>query len=191
MSTRDFLLAGTAAIALTTAADAATFKGWYIGLEGGANWISDADADYELFINANPVPAQADTSEASFDTGWAVFGTVGYAFQSGWRVEGEVGYRSNDVEARWAVSDSARVLNADFDEFSLMANVLYDIPLGQRWRLSLGAGAGADHIEFDGQTKLLASPNADPISGDDWRFAAQGIAGLSYALSPRLEMSLT
>jgi outer membrane protein OmpA-like peptidoglycan-associated protein len=189
MQIRQTLLLGVAAAAFGLPAEAATFKGWYVGLEGGANWIGDADAAYDLNINANNVTS--DTSQASFDTGWAAFATVGYAFANNWRLEAEAGYRSNDVAARFTVSDTFRRLEGDVDEFSLMANVHYDVPLGSRWRLSLGAGAGGDRVEIDARSKLSVTPAWDPMSVEDWRFAAQGIAGLSYALSPRTEVTLT
>lgn len=190
MRTQRALLLGAAAAALALPAEAATFKGWYVGLEGGANWISDADAAYDLAING--AAQTADTAEASFDTGWAAFATVGYAFSSNWRVEAEAGYRSNAADAQWLVSTTVRLFEADVDEFSLMANVLYDVPLGSRWRLSLGAGAGGDKVEIDARTRFQAFPTWDPMpSVDEWRFAAQAIAGLSYPVSPRMELALT
>lgn len=184
------LLLGAAAAALALPAQAATFDGWYLGLEGGANWISDADAAYDLAINS--VAQTADTAEASFDTGWAAFATVGYAFSNNWRIEAEAGYRRNKADAQWFVSSTVRLFEADVDEFSLMANVLYDVPLGSRWRLSLGAGAGGDKVEIDARTRLQANPTWDAMPAvDEWRFAAQAIAGLSYAVTPRMELALT
>ncbi|MEQ1864123.1 MAG: porin family protein, partial [Micropepsaceae bacterium] len=182
------LLAGVAAAALSLPAQAGHFNGWYVGLEGGANWIDSEDAAYLLTFNGNA--AQSDTAEAAFDTGWAVLATGGYAFDSDWRVEAEFGYRRNDVSARWLVSDTARTLNGDVSEYSLMANVLYDIQLGERMSLSLGAGAGGDHAKLEGRFTIPSVTSPDPISDSEWNFAAQGIAGLSYAISPRLELAL-
>jgi outer membrane protein OmpA-like peptidoglycan-associated protein len=184
---RTTLLAGTTALLFQ--ASAATFDGWYIGFEGGANWIGNAGIAYDLDVNVNNVTS--DLAEASFETGWAAFATAGYAFTNNWRLEIEAGYRSNDASARFVVSDTFRQFEADVDEFSLMANVHYDIPLSARWRLSLGAGAGGDYLEIDARSKLNAAPTWDTMSAEDWRFAAQGIGGLSFALSPRTEMSLT
>ena len=64
-----------------------------------------------------------------------------------------------------------------------MANVHYDIPLTQNLMLSLGAGAGADHVDVDWNL----APGAD---FDEWRFAYQGIAGLSYAIGSRTDLTL-
>jgi outer membrane protein OmpA-like peptidoglycan-associated protein len=68
-----------------------------------------------------------------------------------------------------------------------MANVLYDVPLGERIVLSLGAGAGGDNVGIDDLPLL----SLGTISGDEWRFAAQGIAQVSYALSPRWQAMLS
>jgi OmpA-OmpF porin, OOP family len=59
--------------------------------------------------------------------------------------------------------------------------VLYDIPLTDRMMVSVGAGAGAVHTEFD-----------DGVldQDEDTAFAYQGIAGLSYALSPRTDLTM-
>jgi opacity protein-like surface antigen len=188
MRLRYALLASAAALSVTATAEAGHFNGWYAGLEGGANWIADEDALYVQSVISVFVTSAVD--EASFDTGWAVFATAGYGFASGWRIEGEAGYRSNSVNARWPISDSIRTLDADVDEFSLMANVRYDARLGERLALSLGAGAGADHAELDGHFANFAG-FTDPVSDDEWNFAVQGIAGMSYALSRRTELTLT
>lgn len=44
MRTRAALLGAVASIALAGTANAGHFKGWYVGVEAGANWIEDADA---------------------------------------------------------------------------------------------------------------------------------------------------
>lgn len=187
MTFKRAVLAGAAIAALAAPAQAGHFKGWYLAVEGGASWIDDADTLYTRTFNANLVTS--DTAVAQFEGGWSVFASVGYAFASNWRLEGEFGYRSNEIAATWLVLDSFRRLTGDVDEYSLMANVLYDIQLGERLALSLGAGAGGDHVELDGAFTSFGGPV--PIEDDEWRFAAQGLAGLSYKLTSRLDLTLT
>ena len=98
MTFRQTMLIGTAGLTLAASAEAAHFKGWYVSLEGGANWIEDAGALYTRTFNG--ALASSDTDEASFDAGWAVFASAGYAFANGWRLEGEAGYRSSP-QPRW------------------------------------------------------------------------------------------
>lgn len=162
MKTRVLLLGAAAMLALGTA-NAGHHHGWYVGIEGGANWIDDADG--VLFSGPATIPVSFE-----FDTGWAVLGTVGYSFHNNWRLELEGGYRSNGLDGS----------TADLNEWSIMANVVYDIPLSPKWDLSLGVGAGYDHATL-----------AAGVDLDDGNFAYQGIAGLSYAIGRQTDLTLT
>lgn len=162
---------GTTALALAIfPASAGNFSGWYIGLEAGANWNSDNDA---LF--GEGVPATTPVN-IDYDTGWAVLGTMGYAFAGNWRLEGEFGYRDNDIDTINGVR-----AGGEHNTMSLMANILYDIPLTDRFTVSIGAGAGGVHQQFD--DGLLDQD-------EDTNFAYQGIAGLSYAIGQRTDLTL-
>src|SRR6185436_6284000 len=89
------LLLGTAlTAAFAVSADAAASnRGWYVGVEAGANWLQDTD-DLVTVFGANFTSVNID-----YDTGWAAIATVGYAFwESNWRVELEGAYRSNDID---------------------------------------------------------------------------------------------
>ena len=95
MTTRTLLLGAVAAVAFTASAQAARVDGWYISLEGGANWIDDNEFDW----GGEGVPAVLSDFDdvAEFDTGWAGFTSVGYGFGH-WRAEIEGGYRVNDMD---------------------------------------------------------------------------------------------
>jgi len=169
MTTRTLLLGAVATIAFGFAANAQERNGWYIGLEGGGNWIGDTSAVSRLDRDVG-----LDTTSAGdipFSEGWAAIATVGHHFAQNWRWEVEVGYRSNDLDGT----------SGEANEWSGMLNVLYDIPLGRSLALSLGAGAGADNMEF----------KSGPVNGfqdRDWNFAYQGIAGLTVAVSDRIDL---
>lgn len=161
--TRTLLLSATAAMALAGNAQAANIEGWYVSLEGGGNWIDDNDVS-ESFNGGVPT-----VTTFQFDSGWAGLAAVGYGMR-GFRFELEGGYRANQLQSN----------AGDFNEWSAMANVLYDIRVTNSVRLSLGAGAGGDFANLQ-----LVSPSLDD---DDWNFAYQGIAGVSVALSKRLDL---
>lgn len=163
MTTRALLL-GAAAFAFAAPAFA-DHHGWYLGLEGGGSWVDDVDAVAHTFGE----PPTSGT--ISFDSGWALFGTVGYAFGNHWRIEGEGSFRRNDTTSNVA----------DLEEWSLMINALYDIDIGERTMVSLGAGVGYDNANF----------GAGPVEDDDGNIAIQGIAGLSYAISPGIDLTMT
>jgi outer membrane protein OmpA-like peptidoglycan-associated protein len=132
--------------------------------------VDDINGSSTFDPNPPGAPNPPSVGSESLDTGWAGLGTVGYGFRH-FRVELEGGYRSNDFDS---------VPTAQLTEWSAMLNVLYDISLTDRLGLSLGAGAGGDHFGLE-----------DPsISFDEaeWHFAYQGIAGLSYMLTDRLDV---
>jgi outer membrane protein OmpA-like peptidoglycan-associated protein len=182
---KKILLGTVGALALCTApADAARYNGWYVSLEGGANFAEDWNARSNLTsLGAVTTTAPA---HASYNTGWAVLGSVGYAFRN-WRVELEGGYRHNNTDklvigptigAPTFTTNSGHV-----SHWSIMANALYDIPLGERWSLTLGAGAGGADTHID----YVPLPG---FKDDNWNFAYQGIAGLNYAIGSRTDLFL-
>jgi outer membrane protein OmpA-like peptidoglycan-associated protein len=172
MTTRSLLLGAVASLVLVSAASAYERNGWYIGLEGGGSWVDD----FDVVRVYDPNPPGAPFTTATFlstpsDTGWVGLGTVGYGFRGPFRVELEGGYRHNELDTANA---------AEIKEWSVMANVLYDISLTERLGLTLGVGVGGDHFNFD----------APAIAFDegDWSLAYQGIAGLNYTLTDRLDL---
>jgi outer membrane protein OmpA-like peptidoglycan-associated protein len=178
MKMRSLLLGAAASFALGATANATNIDGWYIGLEAGANWIQDADSIFDTGPSAT----------TSFDTGWAALGTVGYKWHS-WRAEVELGYRSNDFDAFQLTGVAPSTTGGEFDEFSAMFNVLYDIPLTERVGLFVGAGAGGDFIDYEHKADVLLAHTAD-ITDDDWVFAWQGIAGVNYQLTSSTDLVL-
>jgi len=175
------LLLGTVAavsvIAMSQQSEARN-NGWYIGLEGGANWVDDNNG---LVGFSSSAPTTTDTFQ--FDTGWSVLATVGYAFDNNWRVELEGAYRKNDIDL-FVTSGGFNATGGDLNQLSIVANVLYDIPLTERLDLTFGVGAGVSRSELD-------APFPGAGDDDDWNFAYQGIAGLSYEVTDRLDLTLT
>ncbi len=161
----------------------ARHQGWYIGLEAGANWVDDTQFVYQGDDPTDPGFDPLFFSDTiDFDTGWAALGTVGYAFDSNWRIEGEIGFRQNDADIFFQGKNNDFTNRGDLTEYSAMVNVLYDIPLAEKLSLSLGLGAGADYTQFD---------DGRGFKDDDVTFAYQAIAGLSYAITGRLDLTLT
>jgi outer membrane protein OmpA-like peptidoglycan-associated protein len=175
MKIRTLLLGAAASLALGSAANATTHDGWYVSLEGGASWVQDADL---ARLPATPFVMESDT-------GWAVLASVGYSWQN-WRAEFEAGYRDNGISGFFTPAGApvacAGCVDPSLVEITLMANVLYDLPLTDRLSLSIGAGAGGDYANLD---------LGPPFDEDDWVFAAQGIAGLNYAIGSKTDLFVT
>jgi outer membrane protein OmpA-like peptidoglycan-associated protein len=183
MKTKLILLSTVAALSVVAAQQSqAHHHGWYIGLEGGANWAGDNDIAFDF---GNPPAPPPTFLTSDFDTGWAALGTVGYAFDNNWRIELEGGYRDNDIDI--FAGGPVPVITGDLSQITAMVNFLYDIPLTEKIDLTLGLGAGANFSQFE--TSL--APATAVIDDEDVSFAFQAIAGLSYELTSRLDLTLT
>jgi outer membrane protein OmpA-like peptidoglycan-associated protein len=165
------LFGAASAAALLLSAPAQAGQGWYVGIAGGGTMIDDIDytglRDPDA---AGPNVPLAGTWEV--DTGWAAFATVGYGLAS-WRLELEGGYRHNGFDG---------ALDIELDEWTAMVNALYEVRLSRSLNLSVGGGVGGDFANLK-----FANTGFDD---DQWNFAWQGIAGLSFALSKDLDLTL-
>jgi len=174
------LLATVAGLSVFSASQSSAHnQGWYVGLEAGGNWIGDNDVAFQSAVGDNYV------GTVSFDTGWAGLATIGYGFERNWRVEFEAGYRDNDTDTFFLGKNANQIdltRSGNLTEWSFMANAIYDVPLASKLDLNVGIGVGADLAKFkDGAT----------VDDQDWNFAYQAIVGLSYAVSDRLDLTLT
>ena len=165
------LLLGTAlGLSLVAPASAAVERhGWYIGLEAG--WVH---------VNDTALKTWGD-QEIQFENRWGVLGTAGYAFNGNWRLEFEPGYRTNDLHSILVARSGLTFPNdGKLTEWSGMFNAIYDQPIAERWTIDFGVGAGVDGLHFD-----------DPVNSDtDAVFAAQGILGVTYRVSPHWDVML-
>ncbi len=185
MKRTTLLLGGVAAFALCGQAQAGDMKGWYVSLDAGANWVDDLEYD----VIGTAYVTHTHFVNVGTETGWAIFAAVGYGFNERWRAELEAGYRYNKAEDLFSISptvDSSSTTvttttNGKIREFTLMANVMYDMPLAKKLSLALGAGAGLDHAKY----------NDGWYGGDSsWNFAYQGIVGLNYDIGSRSQLFL-
>ena len=128
------LIAAAALVALPMAAQAQTpMPGFYIGAEGGVNWLLNTT------INGNGTTPQ---------TGWMAGGVIGYDFV-GPRVELEGIYRQNQLNV--SVAPGAAV-NNQVGQLGIMANLLYDFMPASVITPYIGAGAGLGLV--DGNSSL-------------------------------------
>jgi outer membrane protein OmpA-like peptidoglycan-associated protein len=184
MSHKATLLGAAASIVLLAsgagAANAAHMKGWYVNLEGGAVWTEDFDV---ALTGATTTTVNLETN-----TGWAGIASVGYGFGDHWRVELEGGYRHNELDKANYTGGGTSSPAGDLSQWSLMANIAYDLMLTDALGLSFGVGAGAANARLEFTSS--GAPPAVTVDDDDWRFAYQGIVGLNYELGPRTQLTL-
>ena len=143
---------------------------------------------------------------------WDTFARLGYGFADDWRVELELGYRPSDIREHRLTG----VIPYDFvvlphfgegnnDTTTLMANVLYDIPLGLDIQPFVGAGVGVVHADLKHGAAIACPLCLHPdictiygcagagVSVDDSvdKFGWQVMGGASWAFAPQFNLDLT
>ena len=198
------LLLGTAALATVMAADAYAYDGghtWYISGAVGANW---ADDDSFAFVTTLSGSFSSFTTTFAgtidYDTGWAVAAAIGYRFDDPWRIELELSGRWNDLDSRFSGSFYSAAVSGDVQVTALLANIIYDFAISDRWNLSLGGGIGFGWVNYDATIAASFTTTFFPttftyttraaISNDDSGFAYQGIAGINYEAGERTDLFL-
>jgi outer membrane protein OmpA-like peptidoglycan-associated protein len=157
------LLVAAAALVLPVAANAQTgtaYPGFYIGAEGGLNWLLNNNS-YQM------------------DTGWAAGGKLGYDFV-GPRVELEGLYHSNTGTGNVFFPGGVANVRGRIDQVSVMANVLYDFMPTSAFTPFIGAGAGIAFVDSTIQGCNMCST----------QFAYQGIIGVAWNITEAFRLSI-
>jgi OmpA-OmpF porin, OOP family len=152
-----------AGLVLTQTANAQT-QGFYTGIEGGLNWMTN--------FNANTNVMAAPVVGVTPQTGWAVGGVFGYDFV-GPRVEFETVYRYNPTN----VSVPNTALGNQVGQLAFMVNALYDFMPDSIITPYAGVGAGLALV--DGNSPLSSTA-----------LAYQGIVGVGYKATENLRVNL-
>jgi OOP family OmpA-OmpF porin len=175
MTVRTALLGATASLLFAGSALAGDHaqKSWYVSLSAGLNWIGD---DTYLTYEAD----NTFLGDAFFyGNGYIIAGAIGRDFGANWRVELEAAFRGNDVDRQCPLRASCFDVDYEVSEFSQMINVVYDVPVAERWEVSVGAGLGGNLVTV---SRFL------PQDIDDYVFAAQVMAQVSYRLNERTKL---
>ena len=161
------LLVAVAALVLPAAAQAQSMfapgtanPGFYIGAEGGGNWL----------MNSN---------NYNMDIGYAVGGVMGYDFV-GPRVELEGVFRSNNGRGTANFGNVFSNVSGRIEQLSVMANLLYDFLPGATITPYVGAGAGIAFVD--------AAINGCSLCST--QFAYQGIVGLGWNVDQSFRINL-
>jgi OmpA-OmpF porin, OOP family len=149
--------------------------GAYVGLEGGLNWLFNTTFNTQAVVA--PFFNQGFQTNASFQTGYVLGGTVGYDFV-GPRVELEGSYRDN-----WGtlnLSGFGASANVHNQTIAVMGNVYYDFLAGSRFVPYIGAGAGVAFL----QAGALGTNQSATT------FAFQGMIGAGYNIDETFRINL-
>ena len=174
---------------------AAANQGWYLGLEGGANFVRDQS--FKIYGANGLLVSAADgtkVSDVSFDTGYVAGLVGGYGFGSGLKLELEFARRDNDFKRVLLQNGqpSQRVGGREFADLAF-ANVWYDFFPSWRVHPYIGGGAGVVRV-------AVRDPAVDNVglfqdgsalrSDFDAVFAFQAGGGLRFDLTRSLTASI-
>jgi len=167
---RKAFAAAAVLVALPMAAQAqgVQYPGFYVGAIGGVNWMFNNSFNLSAAV---PGAFVSGTANSNWNTGWAAGGMIGYDFL-GPRVELEGIYRDN--------TGTIGRVGVDFNQISVMANLLYDFNAGGTIVPYIGAGAGIAFLN----TNLLN------VSANSTQFAYQAILGVGYNIDPMFRINL-
>jgi OmpA-OmpF porin, OOP family len=167
-------LAFAVAIAATPVAAQAQnlqYEGFYIGAEGGLNWMLNTTLNF---------PGAGGLVNVYPNTGWAAGGHIGYDFV-GPRIELEGVYRSNMATLQLApVGFQNFTAGANFNQTAIMANAYYDFNAGGVIVPYIGAGLGIAFV----------NASAGGGSTSSTQFAYQGIIGVGWNIDEQFRLNL-
>ena len=157
--------AALVALPVVTQAQSLQYPGFYIGAEGGLNW---------MFQTSAGTPLGSGTIYPAI--GWAAGGMIGYDFV-GPRVEIEGVYRSSKATVG---AGPFNPFGASKDDIGVLANILYDFNAGGVIVPYIGAGAGVAFVKS----------SALGFTTDSTQFAYQAILGVGYNVDPQFRINL-
>jgi OmpA-OmpF porin, OOP family len=166
--------------------------GWYTSLQAGVNAIEDENirgagtvvgcgGGFCVWTDANPYGG------IEFEQGLAVAGAFGYAWATNWNLEFELAYRENDIDCLTGAATTCAGYKAGFAnpghlwQFSQFVNVRYDVPVGDKFYVGIGAGLGGTLVNMEDETGF---------HDDDYVLSGQLIGQLGYNIAKRWDLFL-
>ena len=167
--------AALAALPMTTQAQSLQYPGFYIGAEGGLNWLLNTSSTSNVFAGGL---AGSFNSNLNTNLGWTAGGMIGYDFV-GPRVELESRFIQNT--GTLSVPGANVSAGATVNQVPIMANLYYDFMAGGPFVPYIGAGAG---IAFSN-----VSVNGNSTYGGA-QFAYQGMIGVGWNIDSNFRLNL-
>ena len=157
---------------------------WYLGAKGGI--VFPRDTSFQGPNSRTPL------FKNDQKRGWTAGGQLGYDFGR-FRMESDIYYSRSSLRntAIFAYPDfglpGSYSASGRTDSWNFMLNALIDIIQTDRLTFSVGGGVGAARTKLNA---LRPSSSINSVTDSDWAFAYQGIAGMRYALSDSLDLTL-
>lgn len=164
-------ISAAAIFALIATAQTASAKDWYLGGSIGYNQTSDQTSE-----------GPSRVVDVEYEEGYALSSFIGFRKSENLRFEGEFTFRRNDGEELSFNNVDRAFAGAGTESYSLLANVLYDIPTSSAITPYVGVGAGIGFLEND----FVYGPAR--FQDKDTAFVYQGIIGASLPVSDKIEL---
>jgi opacity protein-like surface antigen len=187
-------LLASSALAVIASAGQAQAGDFYISVFGGANFEKSTSNSTQVFF----LTGAADTVDP--DTGFVLGGAIGVHLDkwlNGLRAEIEADYRRNKLEGHWSEGSAVfgptgGPISGHSSTFALLANVWYDINIGQKWVPYIGGGAGWGRSTFDG---ALAQTFGTRLSSNTFHVENSGFvfqlgAGVNYPIQDGVNLGI-
>ena len=135
--------------------------------------------DRNLLISGRKVSSQ-------WKPGWGALGALGYRWSPHFRTELEGSERMAKVTTFNGVAPWA---GKQWDS-SVMVNGLYDVNLGGPITPYVGVGLGATELSWGSNFRVPTQATPTVYDAEDTRVGWQAIAGVSYAVTPKISLAL-
>ena len=130
------------------------------------------------------ITSKTTGGKISFDPGVRFGVSGGYRFNESVALELETGLIYNSIDKVGGVPLTVFGQNADWYQVPILANVIYHIPIADKFHAFVGAGAGA----------VVSTVNIEsgPFSMDDSdvTFGYQILAGVTYAINEKMDVGV-
>lgn len=143
--------------------------GPYVGLGVGLHSASSTRFDYQ-----QPPGTQAGMTNANFRLGFGVAASAGYRWSESMRLEAELSHHSTSFD-NIAVEDA----EGRQSSLSLMANVLFDIGVGENFHPYIGAGVGIANNSWS----EVQTPTSPVYDDNNKKMQWQVIVGLEMPIN--------
>ena len=190
-------------VSLSSHVDAQSLSGWYLGVSGGVNHKSETRLEStQKAPTVNLMAASGASSSVNGSTsnatpysiktkqGNITVARIGYRFSPNWRAELEGAYAPSKFKSALVGQSVNAVGQGKLNQSSAMMNVFYDILPTNKVHPFVGLGAGAirSQIDYQGTNGPLYNY---AIRQTKTAPAYQALAGLSWAITNKLNLDLT
>lgn len=160
-------------------ANESTLSDFYVSGFGNVGFHNDNK------VTQNTTPSKSIKQQHKVGFGGGV--TVGYYVFEQFRMELEGSYRGNDIKNLNVDGTKQNpAIKGNVSYLSLMVNGIYDIPVYEDFSVYLGVGAGLAQETIKHNASSLN--NNQKYKSTKTVFAAQGLAGVAYALNENVSL---